>query len=199
MIPLSSSAIPVDIPKTIGEIQSTVLGNPITTLNHLQSTFGTPHLGSLYIRDLTAISIEEMNSSGFFFSRKRKYIVKQEMHAKEGTMVKKNRVLLDGQNLEDEDFATEVADTLGAFATTNFFLVDNLKARLKKRNQMIAQLQSQMRNTKNNIRDEINKGLEKDRVVDKQEIQMLKSSLNEMYKNVKAIQGQFIHQEESIK
>ena len=49
-------------------------------------------------------------------------------------MVKKHKVLLDGQSLEDEDCYTEVGDSLGAFATTNLFLVDNLKERLKPRN-----------------------------------------------------------------
>jgi hypothetical protein len=73
--------------------------------------------------------------------------VKQEMHLKEGTMVKKHKILVDGQNLEEEYFATEVVGSLGAFATTNLFLVDNLKARLQQKNQMIAQLQSQIRNT----------------------------------------------------
>jgi hypothetical protein len=46
-------------------------------------------------------------------------------------MVKKHNILLDGQNLEDEDFATEVAGSLGYFATYNLFSVDNLKERLK--------------------------------------------------------------------
>jgi type II secretory pathway component HofQ len=81
------------------------------------------------------------------------------MHLKEGTLVKNKRILVDGQNLEEEDFSIEVAGSLGAFATTNLFSVDNLKERLKQRNQMIAQLQSQIRNTEKNIRDEINKGL----------------------------------------
>jgi hypothetical protein len=199
MIPPLSSTIPADIPKTTEGTQFTELGSPITTLTPLQSTFGTPHLEVMYISDLTPISIEEIPSSDFFFSRKRKVVVKQEMHLKEGTMVKKHRVLVDGQNLEDEDFATEVAGSLGAFAMTNLFSVDNLKARLKQRNQMIAQLQSQIRNTEKNIRDEINKGLEQARAADKQEIQLLKSSLDEMYKKMQAIQGQVIKQEELVK
>jgi hypothetical protein len=57
--------------------------------------------------------------------------VKQEMHLKAGAMVKKNRILVDGKNIEEEDFATEVAGSLGAFATTNLFSVDNLKSRLQ--------------------------------------------------------------------
>jgi hypothetical protein len=67
-------------------------------------------------------------------------VVQKEIHQKEGAMVKKYRVLLDGQNLEDEDFVIEVVDSLGSFATTNLFSVDNLKERLKQRNQMISQL-----------------------------------------------------------
>lgn len=66
-------------------------------------------------------------------------------------MVKKHRVLVDGQSLEEEDFAIEVASSMGALATTNLFSVDSLKTRLKQKNQMIAQLQDQIRHTENNI------------------------------------------------
>ena len=82
------------------------------------------------------------------------------MHQKEGATVKKHRVLLDGQNLEDEDFSTEVVGSLGDFATDNLFSFDNLKERLKHRNQMISQLQNQIRNVVKNVREEVNKGLE---------------------------------------
>jgi hypothetical protein len=67
---------------------------------------------------------------------------------------------VDEQNLEEEDFATEVVGTLGDFSMANLFSVDNLKSRLLQKNQMISQLQSQIKNTEKNIRDEINKGLE---------------------------------------
>ena len=53
-------------------------------------------------------------------------------------MVKKHRVLVDGHNLEEEDFGIEVAGSMGALETTNLFTVDNLKTRLEQRNQMIA-------------------------------------------------------------
>ena len=81
--------------------------------------------------------IEEIPPSNFVFSKKRKVVVKKEMHQKEGATVKKNRELLDGQNLEEEDFVVEVAGSLGDFATTNLFLVDNLKKKLKN-NQVIS-------------------------------------------------------------
>jgi hypothetical protein len=78
------------------------------------------------------IPIKEIPPSDLFFSKKRKAVVKKEMHQKEGATVKKNRVLLDGQNLEEEDFSTEVARYLGDFSTTNLFLVDNLKKKTEK-------------------------------------------------------------------
>ena len=56
-------------------------------------------------------------------------------------MVKKNKVLIDGQNLEEEDFTTEIAGSMGAMETTNFFTMGNMRTRIKKSNNMIAQLQ----------------------------------------------------------
>jgi ABC-type phosphate transport system auxiliary subunit len=91
--------------------------------------------------------------------------------------------------LEEEDFSIEVVGSMGALETTNLFTVDNMKTRLKKSIHMIAQLQSQLKNTEKNIREEINKGLEQDRVVEKQEIQMLKYSLDEIYKKMQKQSG----------
>jgi hypothetical protein len=82
-------------------------------------------------------------------------------------MVKKHRVLLDGQNLEDEDFATKVLGSLGDFAIANLFSVDNLEERLRRRNHLLSQLQNQMRNIEKNVREEVNKGLEWTRASDK--------------------------------
>jgi hypothetical protein len=178
---------------------STEIDNPIQSVTPLQSTRGNPNTEVILIGDLTPISIEEIPPSDFFFSKKRKVVVKKEMHQKEGATVKKHRVLLDGQNLEDEDFSTEVANSLGAFATANLFSVDNLKEILKQRNQMISQLQNQIRNAEKNVREEVNKGLEQARASDKQEIQMLKSSLDEMHKNMQVSERQTIQQDELIK
>jgi hypothetical protein len=139
-------------------------------LTPLQSTFGIPQLQAIYASDLTPISRDEIPPSDYFFSKKRKVVLKQEMHQREGAMVKKHRVLIDGQNLEEEDFATEVAGSMGALATTNLFTVDSMRTRLKQSNNMIVQLQNQLKNTEKNIREEINKGLEQARAVDKKEI-----------------------------
>jgi hypothetical protein len=133
------------------------IGNPIQIVTLLQSTRGNPNTEVILIGDLTPISIEEIPPSDFFFSNKRKVVVKKEMHQREGATVKKHRVLLDGHNLEDEDFATEAAGSLGAFATANLFSVNYLRERLKQRNQMTSQLQNQLRNAEKNVREEVNK------------------------------------------
>jgi hypothetical protein len=85
----------------------------------------------VFIEDLTPILVEEMPPSDFFFSKKRRALVKRETHQREGATVKIHKVLFDGQSLEEEYLATYVAGSLGAFTTTNHFSVGNLKERLK--------------------------------------------------------------------
>jgi hypothetical protein len=186
----SSSTIPDDTSKTTGEVRSTELGSPITSLTPLQSTFGFPQLRALYVSDLEPISREEIPSSDYFFSKKRKVVLKQEMHQRENTMIKKHKIIVDGQNLEEEDFATEVAGSMGVLASANLFTVENMKTRLRQKNLMIADLQGQLRDNEKKIREGIKKGLDQARAEDKQEIQSLKSSLNEMNEKVQSSQMQ---------
>jgi ABC-type phosphate transport system auxiliary subunit len=98
-------------------------------------------------------------------------------------------VLIDGESLEEVDFAEEVAGSLGAFATANQFSVGNLKERLKKKDLQISQLHNQMKTVEKNFRSEVNKGFEQIRASDKQEIQKLKSNLKEMHRDIQASQG----------
>jgi hypothetical protein len=115
------------------------LGNPISSLTPLQSTFGLPRIGFIYGSDLDLISREEIPPSDYFFSKKRKDVLKQEMYMREGGMVKKHRVLVDGQNLEEGDFSTEVEGSMGAMATSNLFTIGNMRTRLKQSNHRIVQ------------------------------------------------------------
>ena len=101
-------------------------------------------------------------------------------------MVKKHKVLLHGKNLEEEDFATEIAGSMGAMATTNFFTVGNMRTRIKKSNNMIAQLQDQLKNAEKNIREEVSKILEQTRAVKRLEVQLLKTSMDEMNQKIQA-------------
>jgi ABC-type phosphate transport system auxiliary subunit len=88
---------------------------------------------------------------------------------------------------------------LVAFVTTNLFSVDNLKEKLKQKNQMISQLQNQIRTIEKNVIDENNKGLEYARASDKQEIQLLKSSVDEMHKNMQVSERRTIQQDKLVK
>jgi hypothetical protein len=168
-----SPEIPEIFPQKIGGTVSTKLGIPITSLTPLQSTYGNPQEGSLYVSDLEPISRDEIPSSDYFFSKKRKVILKQEMHLRGDTMIKKHKIIVDGQNLEEGEFAKEVAGTMGAFTSTNLHSISRLMIRLQQKDQMIAHLQSQLRETIRSISMEINKGLEQARNSDIQEIQII--------------------------
>jgi hypothetical protein len=107
---------------------------------------------------------------------------------RESGMVKKHRVLVDGKNLEEGGFTTEVVSSMGALETTNLFTISNMRARLEHSNLRITQLQDQLKDIEKNIKVEINKGLEQARAADKQEIQLVKSSLDEMNEKMHNIQ-----------
>ena len=92
----SSSTIHGNTPKIIKEVRSTELGAPIASLTSLQSTSDFPQLGALYVSDLDPISREEIPPSDYFFSKKRKAMLKQEMHQRKNAMVKKHKIIVDG-------------------------------------------------------------------------------------------------------
>jgi hypothetical protein len=89
---------------------------------------------------------------------------------REGGMVKKHRLLIDGQKLEEEDFTTEVVGSMGAMVTTNIFTMENMRTRINKNNHMIARLQDQWKNVEKNIKEEVDKSLEHSRAAERQEI-----------------------------
>jgi hypothetical protein len=72
----TSSEIPKNYPKKVGGTTSIELGSPITYLTPLQSTYGDPQMRDLYVNDLEPISRDEIPSSDYFFSKKRKAILK---------------------------------------------------------------------------------------------------------------------------
>ena len=67
-----------------------------------------------------------MPPSDFFFSKKRRAIVKTEMHQKYGTTVKRQRMLYDGQGLDDTKLFREMIGSLGSFSMANQCSVENL-------------------------------------------------------------------------
>jgi hypothetical protein len=126
-----------NVPENIGGTTSTELGSPITSLTPLQSTFGTPHEGVLYISDLEPISRDEIPPSYYIFSKKRRAVLKQEIHPRGEGTIKKHRVIIDGKKLKDGEFSTELVGTMGAIASANMYYVGNLTTLLEQRDQTI--------------------------------------------------------------
>jgi hypothetical protein len=76
---------------------------------------------------LTHITVEELPSREFFFSKKRRAIVKWETHHQAGAMAKKFKILTEDKGLEEEEFTDEIAGTLGGYATTSQYSVGTLR------------------------------------------------------------------------
>jgi hypothetical protein len=146
------------------------IGSPIASITPLQFTKGNPDTEWIFKEDLTPIYVEELSPSEFFFSKKRKVVVKQETYQRAGAIAKKYKILTDGEALEEEEFVDEVAGKMGAYATTNQYSVGTLKARLKQKNLLISKLEARVATAEANARDETNKGFEHARVTDQQEI-----------------------------
>jgi hypothetical protein len=65
-------------------------------------------------------------------------------------MIKKHKIIIDGQKLKEGEFTTEIAGTMGSLASPNLYYVGSLKTMLEKKDQMIAHLQCQLKDTKRN-------------------------------------------------
>jgi hypothetical protein len=155
-----------DIPETVGGTTSRELGSPITVLTPLQATFGNPHKGALYMNDLEPISRDEIPSSDYFFSKKRKVVLKQELHPVGERTVKKNKIIIDGKKLKETEFATELVGTLGAIASANMCSIGNLITMMEQKDQEITQLQDRQKENEKLIEWSIQKGLEQARIKD---------------------------------
>lgn len=109
---------------------------------------------------LTPIEPEEMSSLDFFFfSKKRKPIVRREIQQKGGTIVKSKKLIYDGQGQSDPKFARQLADSLGAFATANLWSIDKLREQLDQKNLLIEQLQNYLKQTEVIFMEKVNSEL----------------------------------------
>jgi hypothetical protein len=75
--------------------------------------------------------VEELPLNEFFFDKKRKAVLRQELYQEAGIVSKKFKIIIDGRTMKKEEFATQIAKTLGAFSTRNQYSVGNLKDQLK--------------------------------------------------------------------
>jgi hypothetical protein len=166
---------PVDTPgKSAKQI-----GEPITSVTPLQSTQGNIGEGWIFNEELRPIRVEELPPNEFFFDKKRKAVVKREFYQEGESTAKKYKVITDGKNKKNEQFATEIAGTLGAYASVNQFSVGLLKNQLKRKNRLIKTLEARLATTTENAKDQASVGIEQARLADKNEIEMLKTKLEQ--------------------
>jgi hypothetical protein len=114
-------------------------------------------------------------------------------------MIKKHRVIIDGKKLKDGEFATELAGTMRAIASENIYSVGSLTTMLEQKDQTITHLQDKLKETERNISWGIQKGLEQARLKDIQEIQKMKTGLEEAKQIIQVTQAQVQKQEEENK
>jgi formate dehydrogenase maturation protein FdhE len=121
--------------------------------------------------------MEEIPPNEFFFDKKRKVVVKREFYQEEGSMTNKFKVFPDEKDNKKEEFVTEIARTLGAYAMKNQFSDGVLKNQLKRKNHLIKNLEAKLATTEEAAKDQANKGIEQARMADKKEIELLKAKL----------------------
>jgi hypothetical protein len=155
------------------------IGDPITSVTPLQSTQGNIDAGWIFNEELRPIRVEEIPPNEFFFDKKRKAVVKREFYQEGESTVKKYKVMTDGKDNKNEQFATKIVGTLGAYATTNQFSVMVLKNQLKRKNHLIKTLEARLATAAEAAKDQASVGIEKARLADKSEIELLKTKLEQ--------------------
>jgi hypothetical protein len=174
------------------------IDSPIAIITPLQFTKGNPDAGWIFNEELMPISVEELPPNEFFFDKKRKVVVRQELYQREGVVAKKFKIMTDGKAVKEEEFADEIAGTLGAYATANQYSVGTLKAQLKRKNLLISKLEAKVATAEANARDEVSKSLEQARIADLQEIEKLRSDLEQVRQSAQISQTQVSQQGQQI-
>ena len=106
-------------------------------------------------------------------------MVKKEFY-QEGESTSKNfKVMIDGKNKKNEQFATKIVGTLGAYASVNQFSVGLLKNQLNRKNHLIRTLEARLALATENARGQVSVEIEQARLGDKNEIEVLKTKLEQ--------------------
>jgi hypothetical protein len=155
------------------------IGQPITSVTPLQSAQGDVSEGWIFGEELRPIRAEELPPNEFFFDRKRKAVVKREFYQEGESTVKKFKVMTDGKNKKSDEFATEIAGTLGAYASANQFSVAMLKNQLKRKNRLIKTLEARVASAAEDAKSQASGAIELAQLADKKEIEVLKTKLEQ--------------------
>jgi hypothetical protein len=128
-----------------------------------------------------------MPPSTVFFNKKRKAIIRKEAQQKEGVITKKQKMVYDGQGQSDPKFAKEVTYSLGAFATTNQWSVDNIKKQLEQKSLLVEKLHNDMQQMEMTAINKINFDTEKIKQGFEQQIKQLEDKLELIVQNQQVI------------
>jgi hypothetical protein len=161
------------------------IGHPITSITPLQSAKGNIQEGWIFGEELRPIRAEELPPNEFFFDKKRKVVVKREFYQEGESTVKRFKVMTDGMNKKKDEFSTEIAGTLGAYATTNQFSVEMLKKQLKAKNRLIKTLEARVASAAESAKIQASGEIELARLADKKEIEVLKIKLEKANSTVR--------------
>jgi hypothetical protein len=142
--------------------------------------------------------MEELPPNEFFIDKKRKVVVKQEIYQEAGMTTKKFKILVDGRAMKKEEFANQIAGTLGDFATANQYSIESLKEQLKTKNCLMETLEDKLATTEAVIKDQANEGIQLARTIDQNKIERLKSDLKQTQQMDQTSQSQIIQQGELI-
>jgi hypothetical protein len=147
----------------------------------LQSTQGNIEEGWIFNEELRPIRAEELPPNEFFFDKKRKAVVKREFYQEGESTAEKFKVMTDGKNKKNEQFAMEIAGTLGAYASVNQFSVGLLKNQLKRKNRLIKTLEARVASAIENAKGQVSGEIELARIADQNEIEVLKAKLEQAH------------------
>jgi hypothetical protein len=128
---------------------------------------------------LRPIRVEEIPPNEFFFDKKRKEVVKREFYQEGESTAKKYKVITDGKDKKNEQFVTNIAGTLGSYASENHILVGLLKNQLKTKNRLIKTLEARLATATEIVKDQASVGIEQARLANKNEIEILKTKLKQ--------------------
>jgi hypothetical protein len=155
------------------------IGQPIASITPLQSAQAGVNEGWIFGEELRPVRADELPPNEFFFDKKRKAVVKREFYQEGQSTAKRFKIIADGMNRRKDEFATEIAGTLGAYATANQVSVEGLKRQLKTKNRLIKTLEARVTLAEENARSQLSGEIELARLSDKQEIQTLKAKLEQ--------------------
>jgi hypothetical protein len=174
------------------------IGQPITSVTPLQSAQGNIQEEWIFGKDLRPIRTEELPPNEFFFEKKRKAVVKQEFYQEGGSTIKKFKVMTNGMNKKKDEFATEIAGTLGAYVTANQFSIEMLKKQLRAKNRLIKTLEARLASATKSAKSQASGEIELARLADKKEIEFLKTKLEQANSTIRDGRVQLGQQRDTI-